>query len=88
VANENHRTAMRRENALGYGHIIRERYCGILNYADCVAAFLKDFIDFFPTRAIHESAMDENYCLYSRISYSSHTEFLSLLLFVLSFNQR
>src|SRR6266576_5403064 len=26
VANENHGTAMCRQNALGYGHIIRERY--------------------------------------------------------------
>ena len=53
---------MRRQNALGYGNIIRERYRWILDYADLVAVFLEDFIDFFPTRAIHEAAVDENYC--------------------------
>src|SRR5213076_2769535 len=64
VANENHRTAMRRQNALGYGNIIRERYCRILNDADVVAVLLEDFVDFFPPGAIHEAAVDKHYCLY------------------------
>src|SRR6267378_3014068 len=73
---------MRRQNALGYGDIIRERYCRILNDADVVAVLLEDFVDFFPTGAIHEAAVDENYGLYRGFRYSSHIDFLSLLFVV------
>src|SRR5438105_9576709 len=72
VANENHGTAMRGQNALGYGHIIRERYRWILNYAYGVPILLQDFVDFFPAGAVHEAAVDENYCLYSRIRFALH----------------
>jgi hypothetical protein len=80
VANENHGTAMRRQNALGYGHIIRERYRWILNYADGLPVLFADFVDFFPARAIDEATVDENYCLYSRIRFAIHN--ISFLCFV------
>jgi hypothetical protein len=56
---------MRRQNTLGYGNIIRERYRWILDYADLIAVFFEDFIDVFPTRAIHEAAVNEDYDLHS-----------------------
>jgi hypothetical protein len=74
------------QNALGYGHIIRERYRWILNHADGVPVLLEDFVDFFPTGAIHEATVDENYCLYSRIRFAVH--FISFLCFVICFANR
>jgi hypothetical protein len=72
---------MRRQNALGYGNVVRERYCWVLNYADGVAIFPEKFVDFFPTGAIHETAMDEDDCLYSRINRAIHSYFfLSVVL--------
>ena len=71
---------MRGQYALGYGDIIRERYRWILNHADGVAGLLEDFVDFFPTGAIHEATVYENYCLYSRIRFAVHN--ISFLCFV------
>ena len=65
MPNENHPAAMRGQNALGYGHILRKRYRWILNYAYGVA--------------VHEAAVDENYCLYSRIRFAIHNISFSLL---------
>jgi hypothetical protein len=35
-----------------------------LDYADPIAVFFEDFIDVFPTRAIHEAAVNEDYGLH------------------------
>ena len=77
---------MRGQNALGYGHIIRERYRWILNYAYGVAVLLEDFVDFFPAGAVHEAAVDENYCLYNRIRFAIHN--ISFLCLVVCFANR
>src|SRR2546425_4985840 len=77
MSNENHRTAGRRQNALGHSNVICERYCWILDDADVVAVLLKDFVNVSPTRAIHEATVDENYGLNNRFRYCSHNGFLS-----------
>src|SRR5437867_11829561 len=77
MSNENHRSAVRRQNALGHSNVICERYCWILDDADVVAFPLKEFVDVSPTRAIHEATVDENYGLNNRFRYCSHNGFLS-----------
>src|SRR5439155_1116572 len=67
MTNENHLTAVRCQNTFGHGNIIRERYRWVLDDADGVAVSLEDFMDIFPTRAIHEASVNKNDCLYSRI---------------------
>ena len=64
MANENYGASMRRYDAPGYGNIIHERYRRILNYADVVTVLLEDLINFFPTRAIHEPAVNEHDVIY------------------------
>src|SRR4030081_2193800 len=80
MADENHRTVLLLNNAPGRSDIVGQRYRGILNDGDTVAALFQYFIDAFPTGTVYEATVDENDSNCRRTSYSSHDDLLSLMI--------
>ena len=72
VADQNHRSALGVDGALGDGDVVGERDRRVLDDADGVAVLPQDLVDALPTGAVDEAAVDEDY----RARWTCHEELL------------
>ena len=61
VADEDHRFALRVDDALGRGDVVGERERRVLDDADVVAVLLQVVVDALPAGAVDETAVDEDH---------------------------
>jgi hypothetical protein len=64
VADEDYRAVLVRNRPLCGGNVIRQGDGRILNNCDVISVSLQDFVESFPSRPVHETAMNENNILY------------------------